>query len=160
MAPWGPKAHLETLFRPAAPSWLNIGPWRAMVYPKVSISVALAPHWRHWALPGRPFGTPGHPLWYPGAPLWYPGTPLWHPLDTPWRPPLPSWDRVSKKIKKIAIVSYLFGLFSGRVRMHFDHAGAVQTHIGQLFLTLVFKPRKNCKDRIEPGCSAAPVAGS
>ena len=28
--------------------------------------------------------------------------------------------------------------------MQSDRAGAVQTHIGQLFLTLVFKPRK-CK---------------
>ncbi len=104
------------------------GPWDHMTYPKASISTSLAPRLATLGTAGAPFG--------------YPGAPLWHPLDTPWRPPPPCWDRVSKNVKKNTTFSYIFGLFSDKVHMQSDRAGAVQTHIRQLFLTLVFKPRK------------------
>ena len=127
----------ESMFRPSVliPFWIRFGPWSLegawegpwdhRTYPKASISTSLAPRLATLGTARAPFG--------------YPRASLWHPLDTPWRPPPPCWDCVSKKVKKITTFSYIFGLFSDKVHMQSDRAGAVQTHIWHSCLTLVLK---------------------
>ena len=133
------SSHLGTLWAPLAISLAPLAtPWAPFGYP--------------WAPIGHPWARIGHPSCHCGRPLatsgivgttfWSPGVPIWHHLDTPWTTLLPSWKRVSKKVKKTLFLATCLVTFKEGCTCESTMPVQSNTHIGQLFLTHVFKPRK------------------
>ena len=59
-------------------------------------------------------------------------------------------------IKKTIILSSISAVFLGRVYMRLDHAGAVETHILDIFQLTIFRPKKKQEGEMRGGPRSRP----
>ena len=87
--------------------WAHLGHPLGSLRPRLgTVGHALGTLWAPLDTPAATLTAPWTALDTAGATFGVPGAPLWNPLDTPWRPLLPSWKRVSKKLKKIIFLKH------------------------------------------------------